>query len=150
MPADFHIDPAHCTVFSKAVGVLNSVVGLDHMDRLQSHPDFRPEFNQIFDFREVTDVELSHGEIRRLAQRKIFSDHSRRAFVVANDFQFGIARMFGTYRDVEGEPSIAVFREMREALAWLSLPAEPDESVFARLPAAASAPAAAESPPSVL
>ena len=69
MPADFHIDVQRGIVFSKAIGTLDRAVALDHMDRLESHPDFRPEFNQLFDFREVTSIALTHAEVRELAER---------------------------------------------------------------------------------
>jgi hypothetical protein len=124
MPADFYIDAERHIVFSKATGVLGRSEALDHMDRLERNPDFRSDFNQLFDFRSVTAVQLSHEEIKVLATRTIFHPSSRRAFVVARDFDFGIGRVFGTYRDLAGEPGVAVFREMKEALSWLSLPSE--------------------------
>lgn len=125
MPADFFIDRQRRIVFSKATGVLGYAEGLDHMNRLQGNPDFVPEFDQLFDFREVTTVALSHEDVRNLAERAIFSARSRRAFVVAGDLSFGVARVFEAYRDLHGESGIVIFREMKEALAWLSLPAEP-------------------------
>ena len=139
MPADFFIDARLGMVFSKATGVIRWVDAVDHMDRLSTHPDFRPEFNQLFDFREAQGVALSHDEIHRLSTRKIFGERSRRAFVVAGDFQFGIARMFSIYREMQGEPGIQVFREMNKALTWLSLTAEPDPGFFTRLDRSAEA-----------
>lgn len=133
MPADFHIETGRKMVFSKAVGVLGLAEVLDHMERLLAHPDFRPEFNQLMDFREVTEMTLSHAEIRQLALRTIFSPTSMRAFVVKGDLQFGIGRMFTTYREFEGEIGIVIFKEMKDALAWLSLEAEPDSAMFAGL-----------------
>ena len=133
MPADFFIDTHRGIVFSKATGVLGYSEVLDHMDRLSSNPDFRPEFHQLFDFREVTKATLSHQEIRTLAQRVIFSERSRRAFVVSGELNFGIGRVFQAYRDINGEPGIVIFKEMREALSWLSLAAEPEPGLFAKL-----------------
>ncbi len=133
MPADFFIDTQLGIVFSKATGVLGWAEAADHMARLRSHPDFRPEFNQLFDFRPVSSVTLSHAEVRRLAKPTIFGARSLRAFVVANDLDYGLARMFATYRDLEGETGIVIFRVMQEALTWLSLTAEPDPSWFPKL-----------------
>jgi hypothetical protein len=132
MPADFFIDAPRRVVFSKATGVFGWADAVDHMNRLQSHPDFRPEFNQLCDFRDANRVDLSHDEIQRLASRNIYSATSRRAFVVAGDFEFGLGRVFSTYREMHGEPGIRIFREMNKALSWLSLAAEPDPSLFAR------------------
>ncbi|MBA4191297.1 MAG: hypothetical protein C0467_25220 [Planctomycetaceae bacterium] len=133
MPADFFIDIRLGVVFSKATGVFDSADAMDHMGRLQNHPDFRPDFNQLFDFRDVNTVMLSAGEVRQLAKQSIFSVSSHRAFVVPGDLEFGLARMFGTYRDLEGESGIVSFRLMGKALAWLSLSVEPEPSMFAKL-----------------
>ncbi|MES2921488.1 MAG: hypothetical protein V4819_08080 [Verrucomicrobiota bacterium] len=135
MPADFFIDSQRGIVFSKAAGVFGHAEALDHMDRLQSDQDFHPEFNQLFDFREVTTITLSCAEVERLAQRDIFSARSGRAFVVFGDLGFGLGRVFETYRELQGETGIAIFRNMQEALSWLSLPAEPEPGLFSKLQA---------------
>lgn len=133
MPADFFIDAPLGVVFSKATGVFGKADAVDHMNRLRSHPDFRPDFNQLSDFREISTVALSADDVRQLAKRTIFSVRSRRAFVVSGNLEFGLARMFGTYRDLEGESGIVIFRLMEEALAWLSLSVEPEPSMFTKL-----------------
>ncbi len=131
MPADFFIDPQRGMVSSKAHGVLSLADVMSHMNRLCSHPDFRPEFNQLFDFREVTAFPMSFDELRSLAKRSIFSANSRRAYVVRTDWQFGLGRVFSTYRDLAGESGIQIFRSMEGALAWLGLAREPDVDRFA-------------------
>jgi len=57
--------------------------------------------------------------VRQFAQRSIFSSRSRRAFVVKDDLQFGLARMFEIHRDLNGETGIRVFRTLDEALDWI-------------------------------
>ena len=133
MPADFYIDAKRGVVFTKAVGLLGRAEAVDHMDRLSRHPDFRPDFNQLADFRDVSTVNLSSDHVRELASRSVFGPLSQRAFVVSSDLQFGLGRVFGSYRHVEGEKGIKVFREMSEALRWLSLPSEPDFKLFTNL-----------------
>jgi hypothetical protein len=137
MPADFYIEPDLGMVFSKATGLFTFADAVDHMDRLTANPDFRPEFNQLIDFREASGTTLSSDDVRTLAQRQIFSNGSRRAFVAPEDLEFGLSRVFGTYREFQGEPGIRVFRDMKEALSWLSLSTEPDPSMFSRLVSAA-------------
>jgi len=132
MPADFFIDPRRRMVFSKAVGVLCFADVVDHMTRLRSHPDFRPEFHQLFDFREVTAFPITFDDLRSLAKRSIFSANSRRAYVVRTDWQFGLGRVFSTYRELAGETGIQIFRTMEEGLAWLGLAAEPDADRFGK------------------
>jgi len=139
MPADFFIDTKLGIVFSKAVGTCGRPEIIDHMDRLQRHPDFRPELNQLFDFRGVTRVTFTAGDVRALATRNIFSGHSRRALVVESDSHYGLARMFEAHREMEGERGITIFRDMPSALSWLSLAAEPDPGLFHQLATAAPA-----------
>jgi hypothetical protein len=126
MPAEFHIDVSRGLVRSKGTGVLTLAVVLDHMDRLVKHPDFRPEFNQLFDFRGHTMPALTFDDVTELAEKTVFSPRSQRAFVVSADWQFGYGRMFATMRSVRGEPGIMVFRTMKEATDWLGIPEEPD------------------------
>jgi hypothetical protein len=126
MPSDFIIDVNRGLVRSKGFGVITLPSITDHMDRLLKHPDFRPEFNQVFDFREATKPSLSFEDVTLLAERSVFSPQSQRAFVVSADWQFGYARMFATMRKGLGEPGIMVFRDMKEALEWLGVPEEPD------------------------
>jgi len=133
MPADFYIDTQYGIVYSKATGVLDRAAVLDHMDRLSQHPEFRPEFNQLLDFRETTKVELTAEQVQVLAMRKIFSERSKRAFVVSSDLQYGLSRVFEAYRNLAGEKGISIFREMAGALSWLGLSAEPDPKLFTKL-----------------
>jgi hypothetical protein len=130
MPADFFIDARQGMVYSKATGVFGRVEAMDHMARLLRHPDFRPEFNQLADFREITKLALSNAEVKDLARQTVFGANSKRAFVVASDLQFGLSRMFGTFREMAGEPGLMTFKSMAEALSWLSLSAEPDPKLF--------------------
>jgi hypothetical protein len=121
MSADFIIDVRRSMVFSRATDVLTVGDVLDHMERLTSHPDFRPEFNQIFDMREVTRVEMSGEDIKRLATKNIFAPVSRRALLVTPGLQFGLGRIFATYREFAGETGIRILIDEREAHSWVSL-----------------------------
>ena len=55
-------------------------------------PDFDPNFS------EIADLAMSADDVRGLAQKDIFSPHSRRAIVVPNDNIFGLARMYEILR----------------------------------------------------
>jgi hypothetical protein len=104
---------------SSAAGVLTREDIQGHMDRLSADPDFDPRFSQLADFREITAVELGPEDVRQFAQRKIYSSTSRRAILVKDDLQFGLARMFETYRELNGETGIRVFRSFEEAMEWI-------------------------------
>lgn len=147
MPADFVINARLGVVFSRGFGVFCRADALEHMDQLLRHPDFRPEFNQLADFRQITELALTADEVGELSRRRVFSDRSRRAFVVAGDLQYGYSRMFGSFRRIKGELGVATFRDMAEALCWLSLPAEGDPGTFAGPEPAKGAPTKGWAPP---
>jgi hypothetical protein len=89
------------------------------MDRLSKDPDFAPDFCQLVDFREIAGVEFGPEEVRQFAQRNIYSPSPRRAIVVKDDLQFGLARMFEIHRELNGEKGIRVFRNYDDALDWI-------------------------------
>jgi hypothetical protein len=119
MPAFYKIDKERRLVLSTASGVFTLADAVAHMDKLSKDPDFEPGFSQIADFTQLTRIELSSDEIRRLAQRTIFSAHSRRAFIAPNETLFGIGRMFEILRGLEGEKGIRIFRTLEAALDWV-------------------------------
>ena|ERR1039458_104088 len=133
MPVDFLIDTKFGLIYIKATGVFNRADALDYRARLLRHPDFRPELNLLANFCEVTKMALSNADVKDLTRFTVLSAESKRVFVVASDLQFGLSRMFGTYREIVGDQALMVFRTMAEALSWLSLPAEPDPKLFKRL-----------------
>ena len=121
MPITYKIDLAHRCVFSSGAGEFSYNDARAHMDRLLEDPDFDPAFSQLIDFSEITKVALTHDEIYELSGRHVFAPDARRAFVTSTAEQFGLARMFQSYRAAKGETGIRVFRDRAEALAWLGL-----------------------------
>ena len=119
MPAFYKIDKERRIVLSSGAGVLTRADILGHMDRLSSDPDFDPDYSQIVDFTHFSGVDIGPEDVRQFAQRNIFSPPSRRAFVVKDDLQFGLARMFEIHRELNGETGIGVFRTIDEALDWV-------------------------------
>ena len=119
MPAFYKIDKERRLVLSTASGVFTLADAVSHMDKLSKDPDFDSRFSQISDFTHVSRVELSGDEIRRLAQRTIFSAHSRRALIAPNETVFGIGRMFEILRGLEGEKGIRIFYTLDEAPEWV-------------------------------
>src|ERR1700756_5115634 len=103
MPALSVIDEPNRVVFSLAHGVFTYSDCMANMDRLIANPRFNPNFNQIFDFTDMTALSISPEQIEQLAKRSIFSAKSRRAYVVSSDLHFGMSRMYSALREAEGE-----------------------------------------------
>ncbi len=119
MSAFYKIDKERRLVLSSGTGVLTKEDILGHMERLSKDPDFDPEFSQLTDFTKITALEIVPEDIRQFAQKNLFSPHSRRALLVKDDLQFGLARMFEIHRELKGETGIRVFRTLDEALDWI-------------------------------
>ena len=119
MSAFYKIEKDRRLVLSSGAGVLTREDILGHMERLSKDPDFDPDFSQLVDFTQITALEIEPEDVRQFAQRTIYSPRSRRAFVVKDDLQFGLARMFEIHRELKGEKGIRVFRNYDEALDWV-------------------------------
>ena len=122
MPAVYQIDKQRKLVTSTGSGVLTREDIAGHMNRLTSDPDFDPEFSQLADFTQGVSVQLGPEDMRLFAERTVFSATSRRAFLVKNDLQYGLARMFEIHRELNGESGIRVFRSLEEAMLWIEGP----------------------------
>ena len=119
MPAYYKIDKERRLVMSTGSGVLTMTDALAHQEKLLKDPDFSPGFSQLMDLTQVTNVEFGTEDLRRLAQRSIFSPDSRRAILVSSDVVFGLSRMFEIFRETLGETGIRVFRNLDDALEWV-------------------------------
>jgi hypothetical protein len=119
MPAFYKIDKVRRLVISSGSGVLTIEDILMHQERLLADPDFDSSFSQLTDFTQFTKIDVTADQVRLAAKKDIFSPRSRRALVVKNDLQYGLARMFEIHRDSAGEVGIRVFRNLDEALDWV-------------------------------
>lgn len=121
MPAEFRIDLGRRLVFTRGTGILTYDELLQHMVRLGAHPDFRPDFRELNDGRALESVEITTPQLRALAGHTMYNLDARRAYVAKSDLQYGLTRMFGTFRETIGDEGIRIFRTMEEALDWLGL-----------------------------
>jgi hypothetical protein len=97
-------------------------------DAAVTAPEFQQGVGLVIDMSEHHNP-FSHEEIRRLAahaagQRDLLG--RRKAVVVLpdNDLQYGLARMFSTYAELNGL-SVEVFTANDEALRWLRAAPDP-------------------------
>src|SRR6266550_3627220 len=112
MPATFAIDGLVRTVFVTGGDPLTDADLVDAQRRLRAHPEFDPDFRQLFDLRAVTSLrEVSSNALRALATRSAFGPRARRALLVSDEpGLYGVARMFATLTDGHGG-DVMVFRD---------------------------------------
>lgn len=95
-------------------------------EALLRDPAYQHVTRQLADLRQCEGIEVPTEELRDLARHVSVTDQRegvRLAVVATRDVMFGMARLYTAHR----EPStmeIRVFRDMREARAWLGLPDE--------------------------
>ena len=121
MSAFYKIEKQRRLVVTFGTGPLTKEDVFGHMDRLSSDPKFDPDFCQLMDFRQITNVQFGPEEVRQFAQRNIYSPRARRSILVKDDLQYGLARMFEIHRELRGETGIRVFRTLDEATDWIQL-----------------------------
>ena len=127
MPASYRIDKVKRRVTTVGEGTVSWDDIISHMESLAKDPDFQPTYSQLLDFTGTTKITLTHDQIFEVARRTMFSKGSKRAFVTANAYQYGMTRMFQSYRKMFGAETIHVFKSMEEALRWLEHKDEPGE-----------------------
>ena len=120
MPVTYVIDASRALVITTGTGAVTFQEIVSHQDRLLSDPQFSPDFDQLIDCRQATDIVVTSAQARQIASRQLFSPKSRRAFLAANTLVFGIARMMQAYNEVSAWPSTPeVFSDLAAALEWL-------------------------------
>jgi hypothetical protein len=119
LPIFYKIDKERRVVMTTGSGDFSIAEALRHQEQFLHDPSFDRSFSQIIDLRHVTQFDLEPGDVRKLAQRNIFSPESRRAIIVNTDLGYGYGRMFELHRENAGELGIRVFRTLEEALDWV-------------------------------
>lgn len=120
MPASYTIDTDRRLVVSRIWGAPAEDEIFDHGQRLRNDPQFRPDFRQLVDMSDLTEIRVGSGLIREASRNQFFSPGVRRAVVANSEAAFGMARMYAIASENAGQ-TIEVFRDMDAAEAWLNL-----------------------------
>ena len=121
MPCDCVLDLERRWVRGRAWGVVTYADVMAARLKFTSDPNFRPDFCQLYDGREVTRMALTASEIGVLARDDVFGARSRRAFVAPSQETYAMMRLFQTYRSINaGKEAIRMFQTVADAEAWLA------------------------------
>jgi hypothetical protein len=120
MACSYEIDKVRRLVISTGSGFLTAEEIFAHQARLANDDNFSPDFFQLLDFTAVTSLRIDTHDVQRLAERRLYSDQARRAFVATSTLQVGLIRMFETYHELAGSrEQMRIFSNRDEALRWL-------------------------------
>ncbi len=119
MPVDIEIDVGLKRVVNRVSGALMGAELLNVQQRIRQHPNFLPDFTQLFDLSRATEVHVTAEDVRSIAAATPFCPTARRALVVSGPLQFGLARMFSSYIEANGGAA-RVCTTLDDALEWLN------------------------------
>ena len=120
MPASYTIDTDRKLVVTRIWGAATEDEIYDHGQRFRNDPQFRPDFRQLVDMSELTEIRVGSGLIRDASRNQFFSPGVRRAVVANSEAAFGMARMYAIASEETGQ-TVEVFRDLKVAEAWLDL-----------------------------
>jgi hypothetical protein len=121
MPCDCELDLEQRLVRACAWGTVTFDEAIAARRKFTTDPNFKPDFNQIYDVRGVTRINIVASEIGLMAMDDVFGPNSRRALVAPRSDTYGFGRTFQLYRQINaGKEQIKIFLSIEDAEAWLS------------------------------
>ncbi len=105
---------------------------INYQKSVWTRPDVRG-FDELIDFRSVTEVLVTTAGLRKLASLSAGMDSQERthfAIIADEPLSFGLARMYEAYRSLEQQNTtkVCVFREPELAFKWLAGVSAPTSS----------------------
>jgi len=122
LPIQYQVDDRRRVVLIQSTGKIELRDMFDFAARVRSDPAIHPDFNALIDLTELTGLDASFEELRRYAKDANGDPFSVKALCVAvapHDFAYGIARMYQTLREKQGD--FRVVRTMEEGRNLLGL-----------------------------
>jgi hypothetical protein len=94
------------------------------LDEVYSEPEHDPDMNVLWDLREASVASFTIKDVEALrdfvAPNWGTGGRSLAALVVSDDLQYGMSRMYEMLSESRTGGKIRVFRDMDEAVGWLS------------------------------
>jgi hypothetical protein len=119
MPLTITVDKARGLVITHGSGVLTLEDIASARSQVRANPDFDPTFYELFDMRDVAEAKFTGAEVARIAASSVLGPRVCRAFVVANQKQHSLARMFSGFAEPHDQ-RVDIFRDMSVAESWLA------------------------------
>ena len=125
MPCEFVIETDRRIIRTTIRGAVTRGEILAFRARLARDPAFDPDLPVLIDVRDTNSEELTSLDVRGVAETSKTHPGVRRAFVATDAMAIGLARLFGTYRELkEGQEDTAVFTTLESAERWLTEPTD--------------------------
>lgn len=97
---------------------------IEALDAIFSHKDWCPGFSYIFDHSNLSLEKLTTADVKKIAylakERRSNNAVSRSAIATCHDLEYGLSRMWMVYVADDADVETRVFRDMKDAIAWMS------------------------------
>jgi len=119
MPVTLEIDIENRLVISRFSGEFNIEAMLELRQQAIRIPAFSGDLVAIDDVTAVTTVSVLAEDLMHLSSQSLMNPGVRRAIVVSNDLQFGMARAYQMHSEFAGQ-DIQIFRDFEQARQWVT------------------------------
>ena len=120
MQHSFDIDEKASLLKEKFTGPIKLNLLTEINEAILEHPKFRRGLKFLTDLREAH-ISVDYDEMSRHVSSMPSLENSKNAFVVDNDLQYGMVRMFMALTAESGQIGEAqVFRSVEEGIQWLT------------------------------
>jgi hypothetical protein len=123
MATEINVDLPRNVAYIRITGSATSQAILDAFDQAVSHPDYREGMGRLWDFTRVDLSGLESATIQSMAKYSTRFPPGIRdvkvAFVVTENMEYGLTRMFQAYSEAFADTSVRVFRTMELAESWM-------------------------------
>jgi hypothetical protein len=123
MPMNYELDTTRGLILTTASGILTDAEFRTCTVRLLQDEHIHANMRELCDFQAVTRFEVTSVTVQWTAdaeRRHPFLSGRRLAIVVASDIVYGMSRMYQLLSE-DHFPTLAVFRDLAEAKAWLGI-----------------------------
>ena len=118
MSVSVRVEPSDRLVCFTLEGAVSIQQLRDAQESLRRDPQFRPEFDVLFDLRSATSGDIRSADVDALFSSSPFPASTRRAFVTSPGVSFGMGRVAGSLADMRGQ-SLRLFANLDLARRWL-------------------------------
>ena len=137
MPASHYIDEENKIIFTDWHGEPNDSDLVDALNNYLRDIKSKPEldgFNELVDFSEAKGLKLSINALivlGKIASKFDKPIKNKLAIVVTSSLAYGLARMYGIYRNYnpQSNKEVHVFRSKTDAMAWIKSQEEPKDDL---------------------
>ncbi len=117
--ADYHMDIQRGIIVLKLTGRVTVPHLVAMQTRARADHRFDAELGILLDARSADLSGLAPEQVRALAQSSPAAPAVPRAIVIAGEIQYGLAKLFKTFAEMDGRSATEIFRDIDEANAWL-------------------------------